>query len=241
MEEFGEFLHEGKSVAPPRVRSFEEDALLKRPPPDFVLGQEHWIWLHEEILQKLWQVYRLVNPTIFTEAEESTRVVQVISRAREELAEKKAREFFEDEPEKKRSYLQSRLEEAARRMSDHDRVLRTTEERIAGAEALVKEFKAEAAAASSNQRETCDQYHRHCREWRTEEARSEREFRATFHQAWLQKPLKLPDFPPWVLPFKEDSKLAEPQRSAAPQPTNAEASRTEVSAWAGSTSERRPA
>ena len=41
VEEFGEFLHEGKSVTPPIVRSFEEDALLKRPPPDFVLGQGH--------------------------------------------------------------------------------------------------------------------------------------------------------------------------------------------------------
>ena len=39
----------------------------------------------------------------------------------------------------------------------------------------------------------------------------------------------------------EDSKLAEPQRLAAPPPTNAETSRTEVSAWVGSTSERRPA
>ena len=62
-EEFGEFLHEEKSIAPPIVRSFEEDALLKRPPPDFVLGQEHWLGLHVEIREKLWQVYRLVNPT----------------------------------------------------------------------------------------------------------------------------------------------------------------------------------
>ena len=40
-EEFGEFFSEGKGIAPPRVRSFEEDALLKRPPPDFALGQEY--------------------------------------------------------------------------------------------------------------------------------------------------------------------------------------------------------
>ena len=45
-EEFGEFLHEGKSVAPPIVRSFEEDTVLKRPPPDFVLDQEYWLGLH---------------------------------------------------------------------------------------------------------------------------------------------------------------------------------------------------
>ena len=38
----------------------------------------------------------------------------------------------------------------------------------------------------------------------------------------------------------EDSKRAEPQRLAAPLPTNAETSR-EVSAWVGSTSERRTA
>ena len=44
-EEFGEFLYEGKAVAPPIVKSFEEDAPLKRPPPDFALGQEHWLGL----------------------------------------------------------------------------------------------------------------------------------------------------------------------------------------------------
>ena len=93
-EEFGEFFHEGRSVAPPTVRSFEEDALLKQPPPDFALGQEHWLGLHEEIREKLWQVYRLVNPTTIEDAEESTRMVEAISRARKELTEKKAREVF---------------------------------------------------------------------------------------------------------------------------------------------------
>ena len=239
-EKFGEFLHEEKAVAPPIVRSFEEDALLKRPPPDFILGQEHWLGLHEEIREKLWQVYRLVNPTIIEDAEESTRMVEAISRARKELTEKKAREVFENEHEQKRRDLQSRLEEAARRMWDHDRIRQNTEERIAGVEALVKELKAEATAASRDQRETYDQYHRLCREWRTEETTLRWEFRATFHQDWVRQSLKLPDLPPSVLPFKEDSKLAEPQRSAAPPPTNAEASRTEGSAWVGSTSERRP-
>ena len=183
-----------------------------------------------------------VNPTTIAQAEESTRMVEAISRTRKELAEKKAIEVFEDEQEQKRSDLQSRLEEAARRMCDHDRVLQNTEECIAGVEALVKELKAEAAAASSDQRESYDQYHRLCREWRTEETKSGREFRATFHQDWVRQPLKLPDLPLSVVPFKEDSKLAEPERSAAPPTTNAEASRTEVvSAWVGSTSERRPA
>ena len=56
----------------------------------------------------------------------------------------------------------------------------------------------------------------------------------------MREPLELPDLPPSVRPFNEDSKLAEPQRSAAPPPTNAETARTEVSAWVGSTSERRP-
>ena len=55
----------------------------------------------------------------------------------------------------------------------------------------------------------------------------------------MREPLKLPDLPPSVRPFK-DQKLAEPQRSAAPPPAYAEAARTEVSAWVGSTSERRP-
>ena len=239
-EEFGEFLHEGRSVAPPIVRSFGEDALLKQPPQDFVLGQEHWLGLHEEIREKLWQVYRLANPTTITEAEESTRLVEAISRTRKKLTDKKAREVFEDEHEKKRRDLQSRLEEAARRMWDHDRIRQNTEERIACVETLVKKLKAEAAAASRDQRETYDQYQRLCREWRTEETKSGREYRATFHQDWVRQPLKLPYLPPSVLPFINDSKLVEPQRSAAPLPTNAEASITEVSAWVGSTSKRRP-
>ena len=132
-EEFGEFLYEGKAVAPPRVRSFEENALLKRPPPDFVPGQEHWLGLHVQIRDKLWQGYRLVNPTAITNAEELTRMVETIFRTRKELAEKKARKVF------------------------------------------------------------------------------------------------------------EDSKLADPQRLAVSPPTNAETSRTEVSAWVGSTPERRTA
>ena len=56
----------------------------------------------------------------------------------------------------------------------------------------------------------------------------------------MLEPLELPDLPPSVRHFR-DSKLAEPQRLAASPPTNAETSRTEVSAWVGSTSERRTA
>ena len=68
--------------------------MLKRPPPDFFLGPEHWIGLHEEIREKLWQAYRLANPTTFAETEQSTKGVETVSRAWEELAEKKAREVF---------------------------------------------------------------------------------------------------------------------------------------------------
>ena len=146
-EKFGEILHEGKAVAPPTVRSFEEDAFLERPPPDFALGQKHWLGPHDEIKDKLWQVYLLVNPTTIEYAEESTRMVKAISRARKELTEKKAREVFESEHEQKRKDLQSRVEEAARRMWDYDRIRQSTEGRIAGVEALVKELKAEAATS----------------------------------------------------------------------------------------------
>ena len=132
-EEFGELFHEGKAIAPPIVRSFEEDTILKQPPPDFALSQEYWLGLHVEIREKLWQGYRLVNPTSITAAAELTRMVEAISRTRKELAEKKAREVF------------------------------------------------------------------------------------------------------------QDSKRAEPQRSAAPPPTNMKTSRIEVSAWVGSTSERQTA
>ena len=68
-EEFGEFLHEGKASAPPRVRSFEEDALLKRPPPDCELSQEHWLGLHDGTRDKLWRLYRLDNPSTMEDDE----------------------------------------------------------------------------------------------------------------------------------------------------------------------------
>ena len=115
-EENGEFLHEGKAVVPPRVGSFVEDAILQRPPPDFALGQEHWLELHDDIREKLWQVYRLVNPSTMEDAEESSRMVEPIFRARKELSEKKAREVFEREHELKMSELQSRLDEAAHQL-----------------------------------------------------------------------------------------------------------------------------
>ena len=41
VEEFGEFLHEGKPKAVPKLQPFKEDDMLKRPPPDFVLDLEH--------------------------------------------------------------------------------------------------------------------------------------------------------------------------------------------------------
>ncbi|CAN0275097.1 unnamed protein product, partial [Ascophyllum nodosum] len=94
-EENGEFLHKGKAVVPPRVGSFVEDAILQRPPPDFALGQEHWLGLNNVIREKLWQVYRLVNPSTMEDAEESSRMVEAISGTRKELSEKKAREVFE--------------------------------------------------------------------------------------------------------------------------------------------------
>ena len=197
------------------VRSFEEDALLKRPPPDFGLGQEYWLGLQVFIREKLWRLYRLYNPSTMDD-EELSRMMEAIARGRKKLAEKKAREVFED--------LQSRLDEAARRLWNDDHTRQRAEERI----------------ADSNQRETYDQYHKLCQEWRVEEMKSRQTFSGTFHQDLVLEPLKLPDLPPSVLHFR-DSKLAEPQRLAAPPPTNAETSRAEVSAWVGSTSERRTA
>ena len=159
-------------------------------------------------------------------------MMEAIARGRKKLVEKKAREVFED--------LQSWLDEAARQLWDDERTRQGAEERIADAEARVKELKAEEAAASSNQRETYDQYHKLCQEWRAEDMKSRQKISGTFHQDLVLEPLKLPDLPPSVLHFR-DSKLAEHQRLAAPPPTNAETSRTEVSAWVGSTSERRTA
>ena len=213
------------------VRSFEEDALLKRPPPDYEQSQEHWLDLHDGTREKLWRLYRMDNPSTMDD-EELSRMMEAIARGRKKLAEKKAREVF--------GALQSRLVEAARRLWNDDHTRQRAEERVADAEARIKELKAEAAAASSNQCETYDQYHKLCQEWRAEEMKSRQKISGTFHQDLVLQPLKLPDLPPSVLHFR-DSKLAEPQRLAAPPPTNAEISREEVSAWVGSTSERRTA
>ena len=145
-------------------------------------------------------IYRLYNPSTMDD-EELSRMMEAIARGRQKLAEKKAREVFED--------LQSRLDEAARRLWNEDHTRQRAEERIADAEDRIKELKAEAAAASSNQRETYDQYHKLCQEWRAEEMKSRQTFSGTFHQDLVLQPLKLPDLPPSVLHFR-DSKLAEP-------------------------------
>ena len=117
VEDVGEFLHEWEpQKAIPKIPSLEEDHMLKSPPPDFVLGPEQRLRLHGEIRKKLWQAYRLVSSTTFAEAEQSSKVVEAISRARDELAEKKARQVFEQEHQRKRHDLQSQLEETARQM-----------------------------------------------------------------------------------------------------------------------------
>ena len=103
------------------MKPVEEDTLLKRPPPDFELGQEHWLGLHDGIREKLWQVYRLVNPSTMEDDEESSRMVEAITRARKDWSEKKAREVFEREHASKREDLQNRLDEAARQLWDDDR------------------------------------------------------------------------------------------------------------------------
>ena len=71
---------------------------------------------------------------------------------------------------------------------DHTR--QRAEERIADAEARIKELKAEAADASSNQRKTYDQYHKLCQEWRAEEMKSRQKFSGTFYQDLVLEPLK---------------------------------------------------
>ena len=163
---------EAEEFGPPTVRSFEEDALLKRPPSDFGLGQEYWLGLQVYIREKLWRVYRLYNPSTIEDDEESCRMVEVIARARKERSEKMAREVFEREYASKREDLQSRLDEAARRLWDDDHTRQRAEERIAEAEAWIKELRAEATAASRSQRETFDQYRKLCQEWRADEMKS---------------------------------------------------------------------
>ena len=176
------------------VRSFEEDALLKRPPPDYEQSQEHWLDLHDGTREKLWRLYRMDNPSTMDD-EELSRMMEAIARGRKKLAEKTAREVF--------GALQSRLVEAARRLWNDDHTRQRAEERIADAEDRIKELKAEAAAASSNQCETYDQYHKLCQEWRAEEMKSRQKFSGTFHQDLVLQPLKLPDLPPSVLHFRD--------------------------------------
>ena len=236
-EEFEEFFHEGKASAPPRVRSFEEDARLKRPPPDCELNHEHWLGLHDGTRVKLWRLYSLDNPSTIEDDEESSRMVEAIARARKERLEKRAREDFEREHASKSEDPQNRLDEAARQLWDNDHTRQRAEERIAEAEARIKELRAEATAASRIRRETFDQYRKLCQEWRAEEMKSRRKGSGTFHQDLVLEPLKLPDLPPSVRPF-EDQKQAEPQRSAASPLDNAKAARA-GSASVGSTSERR--
>ena len=92
-------------------------------------------------------------------------MVEAIARARKERSDKMAREVFEKVYASKKEDLQSRLDETTRRLWDDDHTRQRAEERIADAEARIKALQAEAAAASSNQRETYDQYHKLCQEW----------------------------------------------------------------------------
>ena len=169
------------------------------------------------------------NPSTLEDDEESVRLEEAMARARKERSDKKAREDLEREHAAKRVDLQTRLDEAARQLWGDERTRQGAEERIADAEARIKELKAEAAAASSNQRETYDQYHKLWQEWRAEERKSRQKFSGTFHQDLVLEPLRLPDLPPSVHLFE---KRAEPQRSAAPPPDNAEAARRCQLGWA---------
>ena len=182
-EEFGEFLHQGKASAPPRVRSFEEDALLKRPPPDCELSQEHWRDLHDGTREKLWRLYPLDNPSTLEDDEESFRLEEAMARARKERSDKKAREDLEREHAAKGVDPQSRLDEAARQLWDDERTRQGAEEHIAEAESRIKELRAEATASSRSQRETFNQYRKLCQEWRAEETKSSRKVSGTFHHA----------------------------------------------------------
>ena len=95
--------------------------------------------------------------------------MEAVFRARGELAERKARQVFEEEHRKKRSFLQTQLEGTARRMWTQYHVLRNAAERISGAETLTtKELKYEVTATSSGPQEVYDQCHRYYREWSAE-------------------------------------------------------------------------
>ena len=113
------------------------------------------------------------------------------------------------------------------------------EDRIAGMEAALEDLKADVEATITNQREEYHQFLRHCKDWRAEEARSEQNFRATFRQDWPRQPLVFPDLPPSVKTRREDPRPTGSQRTPV-QVTGAAAAGAEVSAWVGSSSERRP-
>ena len=137
-EEFAEIFHEGKASAPPKVRSFEEDALLKRPPPDYEQSQEHWLDLHDGTREKLWRLYRMDNPSTLGDDEESVRLEEAMARARKKRSDKKAREDLEREHAAKSVDLQTRLDEAARQLWGDERTRRGAEERIADAKSSDK-------------------------------------------------------------------------------------------------------
>ena len=137
-EEFGEFFHEGKASAPPRVRSFEEDALLKRPPPDYEQSQEQWLELHDGTRQKLWRLYRMDNPSTLEDDEESVKMEEAMAKARKERSDNKARQNLEREYAVKRGDLQIQLDEAARQLWEDERTRQGAEERVADAEAQIK-------------------------------------------------------------------------------------------------------
>ena len=82
--------------------------------------------LHVEIRENLWQAYRLLHPATFEEAKQPSNTIEDISRAKDELVEKKAKKIFEEEHRRKRSGHQNQLEETVHKLWTQDRLLRDT-------------------------------------------------------------------------------------------------------------------
>ncbi|CAM9924595.1 unnamed protein product, partial [Ascophyllum nodosum] len=133
------------------------------------------------------------NPSTLEDDEESVRMEEAMARARKERSDKKARQDLEREHAVNRVDLQTQLDEAARQLWGDERTRQGAEERVADAEAQIKELKAEAAAASSHQRETYDRYQKLRQEWRSEERKSKQKFSGTSLQDLVLEPLRLPD------------------------------------------------
>ena len=133
-----------------------------------------------KIHQKLWQAYRLVNSSIFEEAEQPSKIVETIAPAKDELPKNKAKQqVLEEEYWSTRRVYQEQLESVGTLCAKY-RLLKNTEGRIPEAEGQVRGLMADMTAVSLKPRGTSETFCRFRLDWQNKGKRAEKALQTPF-------------------------------------------------------------